>query len=111
MIIFPLVGYGLVAFFVLGRRQTGRLLREGLAAEVDVLSVEETNVTVNRQRMYKITLSSPGQADGPPVTIKRVNRADLDLFGRHAANKQPVFVLYDPRQPARMIFPEALIEP
>lgn len=111
VIIFPLVGYGMVVFYVMSRRQTARLLREGLAAEVDILFVEETNVTMNRQRVYKIVLTTPGQAGGPPVTIKRVNRADLDLAGRHAADKQPVFVLYDPRKPTRLIFPEALLEP
>lgn len=109
VIIFPLVGYGMVAFHVMSRRQTGRLLREGLTAEVDVLSVEETNITVNRQRLYKITLSAPDRTGGQPVTIKRANRAELDLVERHAADKQPVFVLYDPRKPTRMIFPEALL--
>jgi len=110
VIIFPLVGYGLVAFHVLSRRQTRRLLQDGLTAEVDIRAIEETNMTVNRQRVYRIIVSSPGQPGGPPVSINRVNRPDLELAERHVADKQPVFVLYDPRKPKRMIFPEALLD-
>jgi hypothetical protein len=110
VVIFPGVGFGMVAWFVSRWRQIGRLLRAGLVAEVDVLSVEETNMKVNKQPVYKIVLAGPAPGS-QPVAIKRLNRADLDLANRHLENKQPVFVLYDPRKPAQMIFPEALIEP
>ena len=109
VVIFPLAGFGIVAWFVWQRRQTGHLLSRGLTAEVDVLSVESTNMTVNNQRVFKIVLTSPVQAGGQPLTIKRLNQADIELAQRHAAEKQPLFVLYDPRKHARLIFPEALI--
>ena len=80
-------------------------------AEVDVLSVTETMTQVNNQRVYRIELANPAQAGGPPVTVRRVRRADIDLARKHADNQQPVFVLYDPRKPSRVIFPEALIDP
>ena len=110
VIIFPVVGYSMVGWFVVQRRQIGRLLRTGQLAEVDVLSVTATNMQVNKQQVYALLLS--GAALGAqPVKVKRLNRADIALAQRQAEQKQPVFVLYDPRKPTRMIFPEALIEP
>ena len=110
VIIFPGVGFGMVAWFVYQRRQIRWLLREGQVAEVDVLSVEATQMRVNNRQVYKIVLA--GQAlGGQPVSVKRTNAADLELADRHTEKKQPVFVLHDPRKPRRLVFPEALIEP
>jgi len=109
IVVFPLIGFGLAGWTLRARRQTGQLLRTGLVAEVDILSVEATNMQVNKQPVYKIILTSPVQPGGEPMTIKRLNRADIDLADRHAKEKQPLFVLYDPRKPARLIFPEALL--
>lgn len=110
LIIFPLTSGGLIAWFVVCWRRTRRLLREGFVAEVNVRSVEETSMQVNKQNVYRIVLSSPIQPDGPPVMIKRVNRPEVELARQRASDKQPVFVLYDPRRPAWMLFPEALID-
>ncbi len=111
VIIFPLVGFGLVAWFCIQRGRTGRVLREGIAIEVDVRSVEATNMRVNYETVYRITLASPTLPGGQPVTIKRVNKPDVNLATQHALQQQPVFILYDPRKPSRVIFPEALIDP
>jgi hypothetical protein len=107
-LIFPLIGFGLAAGVLLGRRHTRRLLREGHMAEVDIVSVDETNMRVNYQTVYRITYSNPLGA-GNPVTIKRAARAEVDLALKHLREKQPVFVLYDPRKPTRIIFPESLM--
>lgn len=111
VIIFPLIGYGMAIGGLAFRGNPTRLLREGFVAEVDVLSVEATTMTVNDQPVYRITLSAPGASGGPPVAIKRLDLADVNLAREHAQQKQPVFVLYDPRKPTRLLFPEALIEP
>jgi hypothetical protein len=109
VIIFPAVGFGMAAWFVQQRRQIGRLLRTGLVAEVDVVSVEATNMQVNKRPVYKIVLAGPALGR-EPVAIKRINHADLELANRHAEQKQPVYVLYDPRKPSQLIFPEALLD-
>jgi hypothetical protein len=107
--LFPLVGAALFISFVRRYRDARHLLVEGLLAEVDVLAVDATMMRVNKQTVYKITLSALGGRG--PRTVRRTNPVEIDLAGRHRDAKQPVFVLYDPRKPARMIFPEALIEP
>jgi hypothetical protein len=110
VILFPGVGLGMVAWFVAQRRQISRVLCEGLAAEADIQTVTATNMTVNKQRVYNIVLASPALNGGQPLTIKRLNPPDIQLAGERAEKKQPLFVLYDPRKPARLIFPEALID-
>jgi hypothetical protein len=110
-IIFPLIGYGMAIGSLVLRGNPTRLLREGAVAEVDVLSVEGTNMTVNNRPVHRITVSAPGAAGGPPVVLRRLDPADINLARRHAEQKQPLYVLYDPRKPARMVFPEALLEP
>jgi hypothetical protein len=109
VIIFPLIGYGMVAWFVVSRGRMRRLLRDGLMTEVDIVSVDETNMKVNYQTVYRIVIQGPALQGGQPVTVKRVNKADVNLALKHAREKQPVFILHDPRNPSRVIFPEALI--
>ncbi len=111
VIIFPLVGFGLAGWTFSRRTQTTRVLREGIAAEVDIVAVDATGMKVNDQTVYKITLASPALPGGQPVTIKRYSKPDVNLATQHAEQKQPVFVLYDPRKPSRVVFPEALIDP
>ena len=109
VLIFPLAGFGLAGWFLLARWRTGRLLRDGVLSEVDIVSVDETTMKVNYQTVYRIVLQGPALNAGRPVTVKRVNKGDVDLALRHAREKQPLFVLHDPRTPTRVIFPEALI--
>jgi hypothetical protein len=109
VMIFPLIGYGLVAWFLVAKRRMRQLLENGRVAEVDVLAVDATRVRVNYQTVYKITLSPLPETSGEPVTIKRWANPEINLLTSHALQKQPIFVLYDPRWPRQLIFPEALI--
>ena len=110
VIIFPLAGCGMAIGVLVLRGRSTRLLREGLLAEVDVLSVDGTTMEVNDQPVFRITLSAPGTSGRKPIVIRRYDVADVNLATRHAQQKQPVFVLYDPRKPKRLVFPEALID-
>lgn len=110
VLFFPLVGSALTVWFVLDRLRTRHVLRDGAVAEVDVVSVNETGTQVNYQSVYRIVLAGPALAGGQPVTVKRVKKADVNLALKHARDQQPVFILYDPRKPSRVIFPEALID-
>jgi Protein of unknown function (DUF3592) len=110
VLVFPLVGAGLIGWFVANRRNTRRLLREGIVAEVDVISVERTNTQMNDEYVYKIVIASPDLQNSQSITVKRVDRRYIDLAQKRVKDKQPVYILYDPRNPRRVIFPEALID-
>ena len=68
-------------------------------------------MSVNYQTVYEITLVSPALHGGQPVKLKRWNKPEVNLAVQHALQKQPVFVLVDPRNHTRVLFPEALIDP
>lgn len=108
VLIFPAVGFGLVGWFVWDRRKKMWLLRHGAVAEVNIVSVDETNQRVNYQSVWRIVVSSPVPG-GPPVTVRRVNRAEVNLALGRARDGRPVFVLHDPQRPQRLLFPEAWI--
>lgn len=110
VLIFPLIGYGMAGWFVFQRTRIARLLRIGQLAEVDVLGVSATSTRVNNRYVHAIQLSSPAPG-AQPVTIKRRNETDIALAQRRVADKQPVFVLYDPARPKALVFPEGLIDP
>ncbi len=107
--LFPAAGYGIVAWFFISRWRTRQLLERGCVAEVDVQSVEATRTQVNYMTVYKIVLSPLPETGGSPVTVKRWATAEINLLTSHALQKQPIFVLYDPRRPKKLIFPETLI--
>lgn len=110
VVIFPIIGGGLIAWFVADRRRKRRLLQAGVVAEADVVSVDTTSAKVNNQDVYKIVLTAPALQGGRPLTVHRVNKPDVNLALKHFTEKQPIFVLFDPRKPKRMVFPEALID-
>lgn len=109
VILFPLIGGGLVIWFLGTRQRQQWLLSYGQLAEAEVVSVDETTMSVNYQSVYRIIIRSPALANGEPLTIKRVNKPDVNLALKRARDNQPVFVLYDPYRPKRLLFPEALI--
>jgi hypothetical protein len=111
MIIFPIIGFGVAGWGWSGRRQAGWLLREGRAVEVDILGVDATTMRMNYQTVYKITVSAPGLTGGAPVVIRRWGTAEVSLLTARALKKEPIYVLFDPRRPKQLIFPEALIDP
>lgn len=109
VVIFPSVGAGLVVASLVYWRRDRRLLRLGETAEAEVVSVEQTQTRVNNQSVYRVTLQAAELNGGLPVTVKRLNLADVDLATERLEAKQRLFVLYDPAKPKHLIFPETLI--
>jgi hypothetical protein len=56
VVIFPLVGFALMLspFFV--KKRQFRLYENGTVADVSVLAVKDTNMTINEQRVFQFTL-------------------------------------------------------
>jgi hypothetical protein len=111
VLIFPLIGGSLVLWFIVDRRRRRRLLREGRLTEATIVSVEQTAAQANNRPIYRIVLTAPALNGDRPVKIARTNPAEVALARQRAADGQPVFVLYDPAKPGRLLLPEALIDP
>jgi hypothetical protein len=108
--LFPVFGAVFVYGAIKQRRESNWLLREGCVTKVEVISVNETTERENYETVYRIVITGSALQEGRPVTVKRVKKADFSLALKRAREKQPVFILYDPRNPGRVMFPEALIE-
>jgi hypothetical protein len=110
VIIFPLIGGAILIGSVTNRQMTKRLLQSGTVTEAEVVSVEPTNMQVNNRSVFKITVRSATLQGGQPVTVLRVNRPEIELARKNLQDKLPVFIVYDTRNPKRLLLPEALID-
>jgi hypothetical protein len=109
VIIFPFVGAGVVTGFFISRRNTRRLLHSGQVTEVDVVSIDRTNTRINNRYVYKIFVRSPALLNGRPIAVRRSDPSDVDFAQKRLSDKQAVYVLYNPADPRKLIFPETLI--
>lgn len=106
--VFPLIGLGIAGGALRARRNTLWLLERGRLAEAQVESVERTGAEVDYKPEYKVTLRFAEGGLRTTVTI-RYHSPELVTFAEtRLQSGQPVFVLYDPDKPTRLIIPEAL---
>jgi hypothetical protein len=107
-LIFPVVGAGLFLWVRGARRRAVYLLEHGVVTEAQVMAVEATITRVNNQYVHKITLQRTDGLGDPTIKIRRYQPAVVALVKQRLASKQPVFLLYDPANPKRVLLPEAL---
>ncbi len=108
-LIFPMVGAGIFLGSFVGRRNTRQLLRSGRAMEVDIVSVERTNMQINNRYVYKIKVALPNLLQEQPVVIRCSDPGEVALVQKRVADRQSIYALCDPNNPRRLFFPEGLI--
>ena len=108
VLLFPALGAGLLAWFVLARRRMSALLERGTLAQALVTALEETAVRVNKRRVYAIALQMVDSSAGAALEVDSHVPEVLAFARGRMEGKQPVFVLYDPARPKRALLPETL---
>lgn len=108
MLLSPAIGLGVLIGVSVSRRRAVRLLTHGVLAEARVTAVER--YVRGKTRGWEITLQHTDDPTLPPWTkLERgSNSPGLSLALQRLESKQPVFVLYDPVKPKRVLLPEAL---
>lgn len=106
--IFPIIGFGLVYFSWRARRRAVGLLRDGAFALGNVTEVNQTNVTVNDKRRYRVTVSLNVGGEELSASYHAYGE-EVDLARAHMANGEKVGVLYDPDRPRNMLLAETLL--
>ena len=109
VLLFPAIGALFIGTTLWSRWGLRALLERGQVVEARVTGVERTNVQVNRQTVYRITLQRTDAPDGPGLTTRRYQAAVVSFAQQRRDSNQPVFVLYDPAKPRRLLLPETLI--
>lgn len=105
----PAIGIGLAVAAVAARRRALRLLTHGSLAEANVTGCEQfVTGRRNRRLAYRITLRRTDDAGAQPWTLKSSQPGVMAFAAGRLKSKQPVFVLYDPGKPGRILLPESL---
>ena len=107
VLIFPLVGGGIVFWVVRARLRTLWLLKNGTLGDFRVTGIESTAVTINKQQQFKITLQRLDQADAEPHEVRWYQPALLSFARERQKSGQAVFGLFDPAKPKKVLLPEA----
>lgn len=105
---FPAAGLSLLAWALSRRRLALHLLTHGRLDEAVVESIAPTGTKINGHRVHAIKLRATGGEAGAPLTVRFHAPEVVALAESRLASGQPVFLLRDPGQPNRVIFPEAL---
>jgi hypothetical protein len=106
--IFPIVGLGFLLGSLWYRRSKVRVLRFGEFAMATVQSIESTNVRVNNETRFKITLDVPSL--GRQATVETyAYGADVNLARQRMSSGESIGVLYDPAKPSRLLVIDRLL--
>jgi hypothetical protein len=103
VLVFPFVGFGFIAWVLVSRRRVNGLLQRGQVTEALVTRIDETSFKINRQSVHAIALQG---VDGAALTARHHEPAIVGFARERMATRQPVFVLYDPARPKRVLLPE-----
>lgn len=105
VLVFPLVGYGLVAGAVVSRARRIKLLTRGRAGTARVIGCKETMTSVDDCKVHKLTLQIP-EVPGT-VLIKRHRPLEVRMLREAMESGDPLKIVYDPAKPKRLLIPEA----
>jgi len=102
----PMIGWGLWAMShrFRSRPRIAALLRTGLAVQAQVTGIEADRLD-GRGIRKRITLQMAG---AQTLRHTETNRSNIAAFAHYHQTSQPVWVVYDPADPARFILPEFL---
>ena len=104
VILFPLAGAGILVGAWWGRRTTLNLLENGLISSATINAVEGTLTQINGNTVHRIRMNFP---EGGEIVRKSWDDGEISTARRKKESGEPVTVLYDPRKPKRLIFPES----
>jgi hypothetical protein len=107
--IFPIAGLLIMFLPLWYRRRKLRLMERGRLLDFEILSVEATAVSINEERIHKITMKAQDLLPMPPVVIKTHDMREIALAFDRKQRQQCVFGLVDARKPKRVILPEAWV--
>ncbi len=108
VMIFPLVGVGMIFVVLRARRRVAWLLANGRFCLGHVTAVDATNVSVNHQTRYAVSVS---YQEG---TVERVGRyyalgEEAELAQQKMREATGVGVLHDPEHPERILLVDELV--
>jgi len=108
-VLFPVAGLLMLSYCLRARRRYLRLLREGVFAYGHVESVVKTNVTINHQRRYRVTVAFRGPDGREHSAGYSAYGEEVELARERMAAGERVGLLVDPAAPRRVLLLDALV--
>jgi len=96
-----------VFWVIRSRKRTRWLLQNGALGDFRVTGIKPTNVTINKQQQFKVTLQRLDQADAEQHEVRWYKPALLAFARERQQNGQAIFGLFDPAKPKKVLLPEA----
>ena len=109
VVVFPLVGLGLFLLPLGAHWRTRSLLSHGAFASGRVERIEETNVTVNGQRRFRIHVRFAGEGRAQHVSTAHAYGRDVQFLREKLQSGDPVNVLYRRGNPKRIFLADLLV--
>jgi hypothetical protein len=107
VLIFPIVGGGLILWVIRSRKRTLWIMQNGTLGDFQVTAIEPTRVEINKQPQFKIILQRIDQRDAQPHEVRWYKPELLTFARERQKNGQAVFGLFDPAKPKKVLLPEA----
>ncbi|HEX2853573.1 MAG TPA: DUF3592 domain-containing protein [Opitutaceae bacterium] len=108
VVIFPLVGAGMVIWVAISRWRTANIFRHGEVLQAFVTDIEHTQTMVDDYGLFKITLQRVDAPRAPSIHVRHWKPKVVAFLQKRMDAKQPVFVLIDPRKTGNYFLPETL---
>lgn len=109
VVIFPLLGMAMAGVALRSRSRAAWLLEHGRLGEAKVEEVQATNTKVNGRRVFKVTLQLEASGAQRVAAVRSTSSELISLAQQRRESGQPVYILYDPSKPRRLLLPEALL--
>ena len=107
VLLFPLVGGGLVGWVIVARRRAVALLVHGALGEFRVGAITATGATMNEKPYFKVCLEPIDLPGVEPVVVRWYDEERLAFVRGRKERGVPVLGLFDRAWPKQVLLPEA----
>jgi hypothetical protein len=111
VLLFPLVGIGVMSFGYFSYRNRLRILQNGVFAAGQVTDISPTNTRVNNQTVYKIEIAfKTDRGTEQHSSYKTYAAGDIALAREKQQSGETAGLLYLPQNPEKILLVETLIQ-
>jgi len=105
-LLFPITGGVIAGWVIFSRRRALAVLANGQVAKALVTDLTPTNMKINQQPVYKVTLLCVDPPALEPLILRKYQPAVIALLQERMQSQLPVLVIYRPQKPKPVLLPE-----
>jgi hypothetical protein len=106
VLLFPVFGGAMAIAAFRAQRQEVNVLINGQVAKALVTDLTPTNMRINKQPVYKVTLLCVDPPALEPLILRKCKPAVIAFLQERMQSQLPVMVIYRPQKPKPVLLPE-----